>query len=338
MEIDGPTPSRTRAWSRTLGAAKGFGAVLMAVLLFGAAGPAMAGDPTIDLAIAQSPASVPVASNLFSGGVGYVVTFTNKSKNTVSKATLTVTNNSTLAPQDLVGCVADCQQIGEATFFWPQLQAGESRSVTVIYQVPSSTGLEVKASLNISTASKPSSPSAQLTVEKTITASFGPIDDDVAGYVLKGGGKLTAQRVKNGVTKFSSTVLVPSVAASFLASVDQFLDSGSCSATYLPNECQNVKVTVPGQYSTDAPLVMVFVRDASTLAKNAKIRNVVIYHSDDDTAANAVPLQPCDGTSIPSGVELCVISEDFTFVQGGVLQGFWRHTVNGLHNGLLLFR
>jgi hypothetical protein len=273
--------------------------------------------------------------------VGYVVTFTNNSKNTVSKATLTITTDRNLALQDVIGCVADCQKIGDATFFWPQLQSGESRSVTVLYQVPSSGDLNVTANLNVSTASKPSSPSAQLTVEQTVPATFGDIiGDDVSGYIIKGGGGLlTAQRIKNGVTKFTSKVVIPSIAdvSTFLASVDQFLDSGSCSATYLPNECQNVKVTVPGSYSEDQPLVMVFIRDASTLAKNAKIRNVVIRHSDDDTVENAVPLQACEGSSIPSP-GLCVISEDFTFVQGGVLMGFWKHTVKGLHNGLLLFR
>jgi hypothetical protein len=349
--IGGSMPVGGCVLAKRFTAVKNFAMALVAGASFAIGGPSTAapkgaaGD-AIQLTITQSPTPVPYASTTFAGGVAHTVLFKNNGSNTVNKLSLAIVYPSSLPPQEVTGCVSPCELVSTATtdptvtliYYWPQLASGASQAITLVFKSPAAGALQTSATLSVSTTSADSStPSSYITKTASLDTSFGVTQDLVSAYILKGiQNKLTADRTG----KFTSTVTVPPPpegTPAFLATVFQYLDKGSCVATYQPKECQNVQLTIPGTYNPD-PLVMEFVRDASTLAKTAKIRNVVIYHLIDENDPAPVVIQSCEGGLIPSGLEFCVISEDFTFVQGGVLLGYWKHTVKGFHNGLLLFR
>ena len=275
--------SARRAWAR-------LARPLTAALLIGAATTGMAADPIVDISVIPVPETVSLSrvSPPFVTYAAYEVTVINKSVNTLNnirlEGTTSVLPTPTTQTAPLVASInVNCQTPGSTTIVCPigQLQgkgAGTSSFVVIFQAPPAGTSVKFNWTVYYSEGSgdNPGSSHADFQSGFAETTLGTPTATQVKTYVPPGGG--TFFTGVDGVARlgdpWTTTVTVPTAAK---AEVVELPPATPQASDLFTEEASTL--SIPGTF--DNNLVILLRRDASTIAKGAKISSAKIYYEAD---------------------------------------------------------
>lgn len=178
------------------------------------------------------------------------------------------------------------------------------------------------------------------------TALVEPDDSSIASVVPSNSPVLTfftGSGVATAGDPWSTIVRVPAnVSFSTTAAVSETVDPVTCAADLLT--CNRSTLTIPGSFST-APLQITLRRDASTIAKGAKIDSARVYYRHIETASDFEVPSCADPSYVPALPQPGVPCEDRTMrkaypkkstPKSPVASGFegdWEFVIYAIDNG-----
>ncbi|MEO6061674.1 MAG: hypothetical protein ABIQ99_07035 [Thermoflexales bacterium] len=287
--------------------------VLVLAAAFGAAGSALAVNPSLVAKVEPIPSTVTHNTGTYPTYAAYQVTVTSYKPNPVAGVrfvgSVTVTGSTqtaTLAGKisDAVTCIDggptrtfDCQ-IG------PLPGAGASKTFTVILNAPSDgTAINLTWDIFFDESGSGGADAGLGTVTTTLAASSTKV---ITSFILPEGSTFgTGNGIASGSSNPSATTV--KVPASGVATTARIEESDAATEPCAPNlltpRCFKSDVSVPGSYpagsvATFTGLVITLWRDSLTLNKGAKAEDYSVYYNDSQNA-----LKMCsDPTFSPLGL------------------------------------
>jgi hypothetical protein len=298
-------------------AATGFWALAGSALLagsamFGMSASALAnGGPDIKTDVSPLPPTVTLASSSQPTYASYVVTLTSQSYSALQPVSFTATTAVVGATQDATffapslpaGCTAPTTVL-TCTFSAGLAHKGQQIQFTVAVKVPTA-GTSITFTATTSWRNCGRNYSAPASASTTLAA---PDPNSVASYVPASGGELVTGKHDGMATPddpWTTTVTLPAAALGTTAVVQEQIDA----SPYMPNllNTSSSTLTIPGTFDD---LVIVLRRDASTIARGAKIASAIVRYTE--------PAHPAAGVVYPLQVPSCSDTTYGTLPRSGV--------------------
>jgi len=259
-----------------------------AALLIGIATPTLASDPLVGVTVVAVSGTETVSNSRppLITYMAFKVDVVNNSTNTLNNVRLVGSTSvaaASFVPSSGLACVTTTgANVIECSI--GQLRgsgAGTSSFVVVFQAPPTGTSVDFNWTLYYGEGSNDSGGAAHVdTTTGVAPVALGtPSTTKLKTYVPPGGGTFyTGLGVAIPGDKWTTTVNVPSATT---ADVEETTDDTDCARAADLTTCEASTLTIPGTF--DPKLIITLRRDASTIAKGAKIGSAEIHYSNPAT-------------------------------------------------------